>query len=377
MQAEAAKDWGYTGTSDVMWIPNWNSPSYLAAWENLLNNVATHIANTSFNGVRYRDAIGYIDISGYGNWGEWHNYPWYSCNCEPAEAKPTAASLNRIIDASLTAFPNFKLVGLISGFAATSINPRDPSLSVDASVSCKLANASNAAGALGWRRDSWGYPATWIPQFLESNPVICNGVPLKDIIMNKWKVAPIVGEPYGGATAMTTGGSCAFWDMENEVRFYHITSFGNGNFGGTETQACANDNARAASKATGYRLVLNGGSYSNVVTANRNLGVQLLWRNIGVTPTYESWNVNFELRNSSGATVWTGTSSMNLRLYLPETTDRSVSDTFVLPSGIAAGTYNLVLVVKDPTGVRKPLPLAIQGRAADGAYPLGSVTVQP
>ena len=33
------------------------------------------------------------------------------------------------------------------------------------------------------------------------------------------------------------------------------------------------------------------------------------------------------------------------------------------------------LVVKDPNGFRKPLPLAILGRGTDGSYPVGTVIV--
>jgi hypothetical protein len=132
---------------------------------------------------------------------------------------------------------------------------------------------------------------------------------------------------------------------------------------------------RAASKATGYRLQINSGSYTSNVSASRAITIQLGWRNTGIAPTYENWFVQFELRNASGAAVWTGTSSMMLKLFLPESADRLVSDSFVLPSTVPAGTYSLKLIIRDPNGYRKPLPIANTGRATDGSYLLGTIQV--
>ena len=65
MQSEAAnsQDWLFSSS----WIPNFNSPNYLAAWERLLRAIADHMNTTRYNGVLYSDAISYIDIRGYGD----------------------------------------------------------------------------------------------------------------------------------------------------------------------------------------------------------------------------------------------------------------------------------------------------------------------
>jgi hypothetical protein len=67
---------------------------------------------------------------------------------------------------------------------------------------------------------------------------------------------------------------------------------------------------------------------------------------------------------------------MILKLFLPETSGRIVNDSFILPSSLVSGYYSLSVVIKDPTNYRKPLPLAILGRAADGSYLIGDVVVQ-
>src|SRR5690606_33994029 len=106
------------------------------------------------------------------------------------------------------------------------------------------------------------------------------------------------------------------------------------------------------------------------------------WRNVGVTPLYEPFDVKFQLR--SGANVaWEGTSSLNLEQFLPYdaachpsgTGTEVVNDAFAL-NGVAPGTYDVVLIVADPAGYRAPLKLAIQTAPnADGSYPLGQLVV--
>ena len=377
MQAEAIPDWGAANTAEgSFWVPNWNSPSFLAAWARMLNAIAAHIETTSYNGVKFKEVISWVDVHGVGLWGEWHNYAWGSVP-NPAGTAVTASSLISMIDAHKTAFPNFPLVGYLGMFAAKEINQKNTAYIVPAEVSCYAAQVTNAYGEMGWRRDNWGTNATWLSDYVENNPIICsNGKALKDLIMNKWKKALITGEPNGSATTAASGGDCSFYDLEREVRLYHASSVGNGNWGGSQTQACMQNYVRAAMKASGYRIQINGGNYTSTVDSSRALKIELGWRNTGIAPTYENWVVTFELRSASGAKVWSGNSSMVLKLFLPDSADLLLSDSFTLPSSVLPGAYSLVAVIKDPIGYRKPLPLANTGRTADGAYPLGEVTVK-
>jgi hypothetical protein len=377
MQAESIPDWGAANTVEgSFWVPNWNSPSFLAAWARMLNAIAAHIETTSYNGVRFKDVISWVDVHGVGLWGEWHNYAWGTVP-NPAGTAVTASSLISMIDAHKNAFPNFPLVGYMGMFAAKEINLKNTSFIVPSEVSCYAAQVSNAFGEMGWRRDNWGTNASWISDYMENNPIICsNGKALKDLIMNKWKKALITGEPNGSASTSANGGDCSFYDLEREVRLYHASSVGNGNWGGSQTQACMQNYVRAAMKASGYRIQINGGTYTPSLDSTRALKIDLMWRNTGIAPTYENWTVTFELRSASGAKVWSGNSSMVLKFFLPDTSDQIVSDSFTLPASVASGSYTLVAIIKDPIGYRKPLPLANQGRTAEGAYPLGDVTVK-
>lgn len=348
-QAESVKDYKYASS----WVPNWNSPSYFAALEKFYKALNDHLYNTTYKNVKFSDVILWIDIRGYGNFGEWHGYPWKTN--EPAANAVTAASLIKIIDIHKISFPNFQLQAMIAGFDPGQWSKMPPE------VTYKLLTDGNNAGPFGWRRDSWGNTEPWYPAILENNSGSYNGKAFKTLIMDKWKTAPITGEPCCNSN---------YAELGNQVTRYHVVSFGNSNYG-----SVVGSNVVAASKLAGHRITIEGGSISTDPGAGKPFTVKLKWKNNGTSPTYENWNVVFELRNSSNATVWSGNSSFKLKLFLPEASSREITDNFTLPA-IAAGTYKLVLVIKDPAGYRQPYPLAITGRNSDGSYNLNTVTIK-
>jgi|GEM_PF-1923118 len=343
MQAEAAKDWTYGGS----WIPNWNSSAYLSAWQNFCKALADHISNTSYNGVPFKNVVFRVDLSGFGNYGEFHSYPFI--NSYPSSAqKLTDASYKSIIDAQTSAFPDYPLIGNINMFVGE----------MSAYQGWYSLTTGNAWGKIGIRNDHFG----WITTFnndIQNNTRSYNGLNFKSEILNRWKYAPICGEPMNDAAAVTNGGSCAFWNLENEVRTYHASQFSNQNGTGVST-SCLTDNYRIASKASGYRLALKGGTISgSTVTLN--------WINTGIAPVYENWDVYLEVK--SGTTVvWSGMTSFKPKFFQPGTT--TVTATL---GTIAPGSYSLYVIVKDPMGYRKPLPLANTNRQADGSYKVADI----
>src|SRR5690606_13377817 len=96
--------------------------------------------------------------------------------------------------------------------------------------------------------------------------------------------------------------------------------------------------------------------------------IRLAWKNIGIAPTYENWDVYYELKNNNNVVVWSGKSSFKPKLFAPTTEPTIALDEFILPSSVGIGKYRLNIVIKDPTGYRAPLPLAINGRNSDGSY---------
>ncbi|MGZ8518518.1 MAG: DUF4832 domain-containing protein, partial [Chitinophagaceae bacterium] len=103
--------------------------------------------------------------------------------------------------------------------------------------------------------------------------------------------------------------------------------------------------------------------------------LMLRWKNIGISPTYENWDVVFELKDSAGNVVWTDKSQFKPKLFLPQDTSTAITDHFTLPGNIRSGNYDLSLIVKDPKGYRSPLPLAITGRKDDGRYIIKTINI--
>ncbi len=363
MQAEASnsRDWYYSAGG--LWVPNWNSPNYLARYQALLNAVAAHIASGSHNGKNYRDVIYYIDIRGYGDFGEWHTWPWYGT--EPTGRKATSATLKALIDMNLAAFPNYPNVIMAGAY-----DPGGASL-MPADVSYYALTRTNAWGQIGWRRDNWGDPGE--SNILDKNPGSYNpgsgSVSFAPIIMNKYKYAPVVGEPDNSMTNISSCGSQQC-DLPNEIKLYHATSFGNGNYPNTSDPALQ-ANVMAASKLSGFRLILTGGNMTTTLTSGSVFNLTLNWQNIGVAPVYENWNVVYELRKSDGTVVWTGNSAFKPKFFLPQASPTAASDNFTL-SSIPAGTYSMYLIVRDPVNYKAPLIININGRNADGSYLLRS-----
>jgi len=367
MQSEATNstDWQ---NSDGVWVPNWNSPNFQNRWAALLNTIANHINTTSHNGKAYKNAIYYVDVRGYGDFGEWHTYPW--TGTEPTGRLATTASLEGIIGAVKTAFPNNPLVIAMAAFAP---NTYDVGGNISSEFAYYVLTTTNAWGQIGWRRDNLGddgYNALLANNDGSYNPGSGN-VAFQPLIMNKWKYAPIGGEPANDLNGTSRCGSIQC-DLVNEVNLFHISSFGNGNYPvSNSSNASLAPNVIAASKASGYRLVLTGGNMTTNLSGGSAFNITVNWQNIGVAPVYEKWNVVYELRKSDGTVVWTGNSAFQPSLFLPQPAATPQSDNFTLTS-VTPGTYSMYLIVRDPVNYKTPLPLAITGRNTDGSYLLRS-----
>jgi Domain of unknown function (DUF4832) len=366
MQSEKIHDWG--SSMSGLWVPNWNSNAYLSALENLNFAINNHIKSSSFNGVPYSNIIGYIDIRQYGNWGEWHHSSivknWSDF---PDGTAATTLSLKRLIDAHVNYFKDFPLVILIGAFEAQQL---PVAFNVPAEIGYYALTRSNNAGKIGWRRDNWGWTDNYIFSFTTNNHTVYKGLNFGDEISNRYKYAQVVGEPADLGLAWYKGVN--FGDLVNQIKTAHANSFGNGNLDKSVNDKDARLAYREASKTAGYRLVVESGNMTKSLNLGAPFTISLNWKNLGVAPTYENWNVMFELRNAKNEMVWSGKSAFKLKLFLPQRESTVSQDKINLPAGLPPGSYNLYLTIRDPLGYRQPLPLAVQGRNADGSYLLRS-----
>lgn len=348
MQSESVKDWKAGST----WVPNYNSPTYHARLLALHKALNQHIIDKGWQKV-----IQFIDIRGYGCWGEWNSSGIVdNVNEYPAGTFPNVASLKKIVDAHRDGFPDFPLVAMIAGFDALWLN----NVWNPAEIAHYLLTQKNNWGLFGWRRDQWGAHDGYLKDYLEFNNRSFNGVVFNTLIMDRWKYAPITGEPMPSGDNMN--------DLLRQVLLYHATSFGDGNYGGISNLTEISNNVKAASNACGYKLQIEGGNFTLNGSA---LSVTLNWKNGGIGPTYEDWQVLLILKKIDGTTAAQSVSLFKPKLFLPLSAASMITDSFVF--SIPAGTYTLAVKVIDPKGYRDPMPLFNAGRQADGSYNLGTV----
>ena len=341
MQTESVKDYSKNG----QWIPNWNSTFFLDRFDALLKAIQAHIVSKG-----WQDKINYVDIRGYGQWGEWHSVGFgQPVSSMPAGTRPTVATYKRIVDGHIAAFPDYPLVALL---AAMDANWLDNTMTPP-EVTYYVLTAKNNWGLIGLRRDQWGATDGYVKDYLENNNrSFGNSGPFKDIIMQRWKVAPWVGEPMGPGSNLQ--------DLPRQVRIYHAVRVGNVKYTGSD--ATSQGYFRTAENNAGYKIALTSGQAEVKTTGDFIITMNL--ENFGNTPCYENFEVVYELKNSSGAVVWTSTSSWHPSLKLPGT--HSFSDTF-RPS--LSGTYTLTMAVKN--GYRA-MPLFNNGQDANGYMTLSN-----
>jgi hypothetical protein len=354
MQTENVKDW----VVDGIWIPNYNSLYWLAAWKSLNAALNNHIMNGSLNGIQYRNIIHYIDVRGYGNYGEWTNNEFPNSSAAVA----TTETLDSIISFTVHQYPSFQCVAMVATFDGNQLH----NTMIPPAVGFYALTTSNKAGLLGWRRDNWGWTDSYLSRWINANPTIYNGFHFDTAINNRYKYAPIVGEPADLGFALY--GGKPFGDMPRQMKYYHVNSFGNGNLDKSLGNADALNNIRTSSKFAGYRLILTEGNMSPNLNMGAGFTITLGWQNIGAAPIYENWKIIYELRNVTGAVIWSGNSAFDPAAILPYNKVNTATDHFVLPASVPKGNYNMYLIIRDPLGYRQPLPLAILGRNADGSY---------
>lgn len=349
MQSESVKDF----TANGMWIPNWNSTSFLNNFQELLTRVNERLEAQTFNGIKWKDYVNYVDIREYGQWGEWHNGGLFdNINQYPAGTRPSVASYKKFIDSHLQAFPDIQTVCLFAAYDANWL----PHTMTPPEVTDYVLKASNSAGLIGWRRDQWGQTDNYIHDYLENNNrSFGSSGPFRNIIMERWKVAPVEGEPYGPGANLS--------DLKRQVEFYHANSIGNGNYSGNDTNS--KNLFTAAQESAGAKISLPKGQLK--VSTAFDFDISLTFESWGGCPLYDKrLKLVYELRNNSNGTIaWTTTSPFDVTKKMGSV---DISDHYKVIN-VPAGTYTLAAVIKNNL---RSLPLFNDGQQSDGYLLLNS-----
>jgi hypothetical protein len=322
------------------YAPDWNDPDYLVRLSALLRAL----------GKRYDGdpRLGWVDISSYGDWGEWHLSGWPYPSSTGATAI-TTANAERIVRMNVAAFPHKRLL------------MQHQTVVSDGDDHVALLYALGHDTSIGIRNDCLGdrWFDTDMAYLYKTYPIVAN----------RWKTAPLMTELCGGG----------FDAAGAQIAKFHVANIGNGNFGALNGYASSKraqflrDNIMS-----GYRLALVRLRMPASLARDETFAVTSNWSNTGVTPAYEPWNVMLELRNpTTGHVVWAGKSTIDLRAVMPTgRRSRATVDRFSLGASVPAGRYAVAVAVIDPGRYLRPLALAMSGRTPDGAYPLGSISIR-
>ncbi len=344
-----------TGPGPALPIPDLDDPVVLEKHLDFIKRL----------GERYdgHPDIDHIDLGSVGWWGEWH------LSNATGASMPTAENQKKIVDTYLSAFKKTQLLALIGGGA--------------------LLTYATQHGT-GWRADCLGdlggFSKTWCH--------MRKGYPFwiqQAGVQEAWRTAPVAWE------------SC--WDMRRWVqenwplRFIfnyalalHGSLLNNKSVPLPEGEAVRAEIIRFL-RRLGYRLVLRELAHPAAAVAGRPFELSMKWQNVGSAPCYRPYRVAYRLIGADGQSrVFVGGVAVNKWLPgsvplfteefykgtwdLPNGEVAEVKDSVALPADLPAGSYRLSLAV---VGGEPPAPvirLGIQGRGADGWYPLSSVEVR-
>lgn len=349
MQMEANPDFKIGN----VWWPNYNSNIWLANWRAVMVAIANHINTTSFNGVKFSDVLAYMDIGGIGIYGEGHRYlnigngwAW------PTGTQWTLANLKEIVQAQMDNFPNVPLIGNINYLNSNSELP--------AGFDTFYMTGFNAWGFLGLRWDHACDAGDFNLDYT-SKPAAT-----KTWITSVYQNAPVLAEPQQFNFAIA--GQCDYSHVMTEVMTFHASTIENTDSyeNGATLPSCTQSLLYSIAKAIGYRYTVTQTTTTDSIRANGLFSVAGNFKNIGIAPNYEDYDLFYELRQA-GVVKWTGTSNLLFKWFQPGVNNHT--DNFTL-TNLASGVYDLYMIVRSRKK-RLPLYMQITGSAArqtDGSY---------
>ncbi|WP_084964995.1 DUF4832 domain-containing protein [Thermoactinospora rubra] len=337
---------GFWGTVS----PDYDDPDVIAAFVNFINAFAARYDKAGPAGTA-DPRIGFMSLGLVGLWGEWHTWPYDRDLADGyPDLMPADATIRTLINAYDAAFDNIQLEVRYPGLAGT-----------------QTAN-------IGFHDDSWPYKE-WRGGQLKSMtlPRSMNGwddaftqIMLDNGTENRWTTHSIGGEArpeiQGTLYANYPGGGGQVDDVLAATELTHISwminQTGAGGYSVTDPKVAA------GVRKMGYNLHIPQANFNSGAGGTFKVGVTV--QNDGVAPFYYPWRFVLGLRNSSGTVVKTWDTDWDIRTVQPLKI-RAFPDWNVGPdptyldygrpvnfsatlnaAGVPAGTYQLVLRVRNP-----------------------------
>lgn len=371
-------------------VPNWNNDAYLTAVERLIAAL----------GSRYNkdERVAWFELSGYGDFSENHNAFMRDSLGIPGPAPAdsiatlgyysqyqdqyiTKTSITRIVKATLQAFPDTQIL-------TTAQNPEIVKQAMRDSPAI-----SGLARPVGIRADCLGVyepPQTWAVN--QYSHYVQSGDPIVGVLRDRWRTAPVVTE---WCTFAPSGNKALFDQAVRDTVNYHVSMTSSTvplYESSTTMPADIYDLWVKANKFSGYRYAMTSAALP-ATAAGTPIRLTVRWANFGSAPSYDSWVIRYELRDSSGTVRQAADSQLSLKSlaaaqnYTASTQEPAAlaaDDTVSLPTAdLPVGSYAVVARVmwnEYKAGgtypvTMAPMTLAQAGRDSTGAYPIGTVTL--
>jgi hypothetical protein len=377
MQESGQKDIKFTSSysfapGKVTWEPNFESDYFYERYNELLKAFAAYLKTTiTFRGrqVPREKFVRLIEMRHFGYWGEGA----YASTMIPSNS----GYLIRFADSFIQNFPDIWICVPTNGMIYIP-ETYDPIKDYH----FYLLTARNNRGLLGTFRDNWGAnegSSYYQKLYHSANKYEKDGKKLYELIRDRWKYAPLVGEPMQVAPSDSYQ---PYSDLLDQVEYLHPVVIRNCNVsdGSSSTNPTsysifndpqALENFRKMYSIIGFRYLVTSADISR---KNGNLGITLNWLNIGLTPTYDSWQVRFFIKNESGEEIWSGFSTIDLRTVFPaektppgEVNEEKATLHTDSYSNVPKGG-SLYMEIIDPDGISPNMALSIKGRTKDGDY---------
>ena len=276
-----------------------------------------------------------VDMALVGAWGE-----------GAGSERLTGKTRKGLVDCYLEAFPDTHLIMLLT----------------DSSTNHYGLSRRN----VGWRVDCLGDMGGFSPDWSHMNDYYPQAI-IQFGMEDAWKKAPVTLEVCWVMQHWKDMG----WDVDyiiDQSLKWHISSF---NAKSSPVPAEWKSQVERWLNNMGYRFVLRKFTYPAEIKAGENMAFTSWWENKGVAPCYHSFPLAIRLSQPDHMEILL--TKADIRNWLPG--DKLYNDRVRIPDHIPPGEYELSIGILDKMTKHPKVKLAIDGRNADGWYPMGTVVV--
>jgi hypothetical protein len=326
-------EYQYDKSGPTHWVPDFADPLFQKAHFRLIEELGKRYDN--------HPDVDTLDVGSVGMWGEWHM-------SSTGVKMPEPEMRLRIVDAWCQAFPKTPRVMLIGDL--------EP-----------LAHAVRAG--CGWRADCLGDMGGFSKTWNHMDHLYRQQIQ-KAQAGEAWKTAPVAFESGWDMRKWKSEGWSIRYIFEYALELH--TSLMN-NKSAPIPEGTRPEVERFLRKL-GYRLVLRTLQHPESVARGAPLTVSMSWENLGVAPPYRDYLLGLRLARADKTKPCVLVGKTSVKGWLPG--PKEAADAFELPKDLAPGRYGLALGVLDAQTNAPALRLAIEGRDAEGWYPLSEIEVK-